>query len=79
MEPALAIPPTLEILTGEEVIALLRLDVGIADPQERLRNLTRRHQLPFINRGGVRVYRRSSLELWLTEREQGRKRSARRS
>lgn len=59
------IQPLPELLTAPETIAYLRLDIGEADPNERLRNLVRRHGLPAIKRGHLLLFRRSVVDEWL--------------
>jgi|GEM_PF-2832024 len=66
-----------EFLSEADVIELLVLNG--ANPREQLRNLIRRHQLPYIDRGGVRIFRRSSIDAWLTERERAPRRRAKRT
>jgi hypothetical protein len=76
METATITP---ELLTEAEAIAFLRLDTDAGNPKEKLRNLIRRHGLPYVDRGGVRVFRRSSIDAWLTERERAPRRRAKRT
>lgn len=73
-------PPTCcgkphEMLTDNEVIDLLRLDAGSANPRERLRNLIRRSGLPVIRRNGLRLYRRSAVDAWLAAGERPARRT----
>jgi hypothetical protein len=60
-------------LTPDEAIAFLRLDAAGGDARERLRNLIRRHGLPVIRRGPLRLFRPAALEAWLAAGERGRR------
>lgn len=57
------VPP--EIMTAEETIHYLRLDVDGRDPGERLRNLVRRQGLPMTRRGRLQVFRKTAVDQWL--------------
>jgi hypothetical protein len=61
------------LMTDDEVIAYLRLDVGSANPRERLRNLIRRSHLPVQRRGGLRLFRRSDIDAWLAGEKPGKR------
>lgn len=54
-----------ELMTPDETIAYLRLDVTSRNPREQLRNLTRRFGLPSVGRGKCRLFRRSVVDRWL--------------
>ena len=60
-----------EFLTASEVIELLRLGTDDRNPSERLRNLIRRHGLPVIRRGKLRLFRRSAIDAWLDDGQRG--------
>lgn len=60
-----------ELMTPDETIAYLRLDVDERDPRERLRNLVRRQRLPMIRRGRLQLFRRSAVDAWLDGEKQG--------
>jgi hypothetical protein len=61
------------LMTRDEVIAYLRLDLDDRDPTERLRNLIRRQRLPVIKRGKLLLFRRASIDAWLSAAETGYK------
>ncbi len=54
-----------ELMTGDETVSYLRLDVGSDNPRERLRNLVRRQGLPCIKRGRLLLFRRVAVDAWL--------------
>ena len=60
------VPP--EVMTADEVIRYLRLDVDGRDPAERLRNLIRRQGLPDVRRGRLQVFVKAAVDRWLEER-----------
>jgi len=51
-----------DLLTGPEVVALLRLDVGRRQPLEALRHLRRMRRIGFVKIGKAVVYPRSEVE-----------------
>ena len=57
------------LLTVDDAIAYLRLDVDERDPRERLRNLVRRQRLPCIRRGKLILFRRESVDAWTAARK----------
>ena len=57
------LPP--EMLTQEDLIRYLRLDVDERNPVERVRNLIRHQGLPVIRRGRLLLFRKSALDEWL--------------
>jgi Helix-turn-helix domain len=59
--------PIPDLLTRDETINYLRLDVDDRNPKERLRNLVRRQGLPEIKKGKLRLYRRSAVDAWLSK------------
>jgi hypothetical protein len=62
-----------EVLFSEdEVIKILRLDKDRRkrDPFSLLRTLRRRHGLPYIRAGKLRLYPKSALEQWIRQRNQ---------
>lgn len=58
-----------ELLTAEEAISYLRLDVDERDPHERLRNLVRRQGLPQCRRGRLVLYRKAAIDAWVDGRK----------
>lgn len=58
-----------QMLTADEAIAYLRLNVDGRDPHERLRNLIRRQRLPCIRRGKLMLFRRTSIDAWADARK----------
>ncbi|HUY36733.1 MAG TPA: hypothetical protein VMV69_28625 [Pirellulales bacterium] len=65
--------PLHDLLTPNEVITYLRLDVDGRDPAERLRTLTRHQGLPVIRRGRLCLYRLSAVDRWLDGDGKGRR------
>jgi excisionase family DNA binding protein len=61
-------PP--EIMTAEDAIRYLRLDVDGRDPAERLRNLVRRQGLPAVRRGQLQLFRKVAVDEWLAQSAQ---------
>jgi hypothetical protein len=61
------------LMTRYEVIAYLRLDLDDRDSAERLRNLIRRQRLPVIKRGKLLLFRKKSIDDWLSAAETGYK------
>ena len=59
------------LLTAAEAIAYLRLDTDGRDAAERLRNLIRRHGLPVIRRGSLKLFRRAAIDAWLDKGQRG--------
>jgi hypothetical protein len=57
------------LMTADETMAYLRLNVDERDPAERLRNLVRRQRLPDIRRGKLQLFRRSAVDAWLERRK----------
>jgi hypothetical protein len=53
------------LLTRDELISYLRLDVDERDPAERLRNLVRRQGLPAIKRGRLQLFKLADVNAWL--------------
>jgi excisionase family DNA binding protein len=53
------------LMTADETIRYLRLDVDQRDPKERLRNLIRWHRLPRIRRGRLLLFRKAAVDAWL--------------
>ena len=60
------VPP--EVMTAEDTIRYLRLDVDDRDPAERLRNLVRRQGLPMVRRGRLLLFRKAAVDQWLDVR-----------
>jgi hypothetical protein len=58
-----------QMLTADEAIAYLRLNIDGRDPHERLRNLIRRQRLPCIRRGKLMLFRRTSIDAWADARK----------
>jgi hypothetical protein len=56
-------PP--EMMTQEDLIRYLRLDVDDRDPVERVRNLIRHQSLPVIRRGRLSLFRKTAVDDWL--------------
>jgi excisionase family DNA binding protein len=63
-------PPTGDLLTAEEVAALLRVTPAWVYAQ------TRRHRIPHLRLGRYVRYRREALEAWMTEVEMSSSSSA---
>ena len=57
------VPP--EMLTQEDLIRYLRLDVDNRDPVERVRNLIRYQGLPVTRRGRLLLFRKVAVDQWL--------------
>jgi hypothetical protein len=57
------VPP--ELMTQEDLIRYLRLDVDERDPVERVRNLIRYQGLPVIRRGRLLLFRKAAIDEWL--------------
>jgi hypothetical protein len=57
------VPP--EMLTQEDLIRYLRLDVDDRDPVERVRNLIRYQGLPVTRRGRLLLFRKVAVDQWL--------------
>jgi len=57
------VPP--EMLTQEDLIRYLRLDVDDRDPVERVRNLIRYQGLPVTRRGRLLLFRKTAVDQWL--------------
>lgn len=57
-----------DLLTPQEAIQYLRLDAEPGDANERLRNLIRRHRLPVLRRGRLKLFRKESIDGWLSGR-----------
>ena len=57
------VPP--EMLTQEDLIRYLRLDVDDRDPVERVRNLIRYQGLPVTRRGRLLLFRKVAVDKWL--------------
>jgi hypothetical protein len=57
------VPP--EMLTQEDLIRYLRLDVDERDPVERVRNLIRYQGLPVTRRGRLLLFRKTAVDQWL--------------
>ena len=57
------VPP--EMLTQEDLIRYLRLDVDERDPVERIRNLIRYQGLPVTRRGRLLLFRKAAVDQWL--------------
>jgi hypothetical protein len=51
-----------QLLTGEDVIQQLRLDVGRKCPKEALKNMRRMHKIGFVRVGRRVLYRRQHVE-----------------
>ena len=66
-----------DLLTVPEVISYLRLDTDGRNSIERLRNLIRRHSLPVIRRGKLRLFRRVAIDVWLDAGQRGKQRTPR--
>jgi len=56
-------PP--EMLTQEDLIRYLRLDVDERNPVERVRNLIRYQGLPVTRRGRLLLFRKTAVDEWL--------------
>jgi len=56
-------PP--EMMTQEDLIRYLRLDVDERNPVERVRNLIRYQGLPVTRRGRLLLFRKTSVDEWL--------------
>ena len=54
-----------EMLTQEDLIRYLRLDVDERNPIERVRNLMRYQGLPVIRRGRLLLFRKTAVDEWL--------------
>lgn len=54
-----------EMLTQDDLIRYLRLDVDDRDPVERVRNLMRYQGLPVIRRGRLLLFRKTAVDNWL--------------
>jgi hypothetical protein len=57
------VPP--EMMTQEDLIRYLRLDVDERNPVERVRNLIRRQGLPVVRRGRLLLFRKAAVDQWL--------------
>ena len=57
---ALFVPP--EMMTQEDLIRYLRLDVDERDPVERVRNLMRYQGLPVTRRGRLLLFRKMAVD-----------------
>lgn len=57
------VPP--EMLTQEDLIRYLRLDVDERNPVERVRNLIRYQGLPVTRRGRLLLFRKTAIDEWL--------------
>lgn len=57
------VPP--EMMTQEDLIRYLRLDVDERDPVERMRNLIRHQALPVTRRGRLLLFRKTAVDSWL--------------
>ncbi len=55
----------LEMLTQEDLIRYLRLDVDERNPVERVRNLIRHQGLPVTRRGRLLLFRKTAVDEWL--------------
>ena len=64
------VPP--EVLTQEDLIRYLRLDVDDRDPVERVRNLIRYQGLPVARRGRLLLFRKAAIDAWLDVPPRGR-------
>jgi hypothetical protein len=72
------VPP--EMMTQEDLIRYLRLDVDDRDPVERVRNLVRYQGLPVTRRGRLLLFRKTAVDEWLdvpARRKYARSRSER--
>jgi hypothetical protein len=56
-------PP--EMMTQEDLIRYLRLDVDERNPVERIRNLMRYQGLPVTRRGRLLLFRKTAVDQWL--------------
>jgi len=56
-------PP--EMMTQEDLIRYLRLDVDERNPVERVRNLIRYQGLPVTRRGRLLLFRKTAIDEWL--------------
>jgi hypothetical protein len=56
-------PP--EMMTQEDLIRYLRLDVDERNPAERVRNLIRHQGLPVTRRGRLLLFRKTAVDKWL--------------
>jgi len=63
VEAVAFVPP--EMLTQEDLIRYLRLDVDDRDPVERVRNLIRHQGLPVTRRGRLLLFRKTAVDAWL--------------
>ncbi len=59
------------LLTDEEVISALRLDVGRKDPKSALHHLRRTKQLAFVRVGSRVVYRRKDVDAFIQAQRVG--------
>jgi len=57
------VPP--EMMTQEDLIRYLRLDVDERNPVERVRNLIRYQGLPVTRRGRLLLFRKTAVDEWL--------------
>ena len=57
------VPP--EMMTQEDLIRYLRLDVDERNPVERVRNLVRYQGLPVTRRGRLLLFRKTAVDSWL--------------
>jgi hypothetical protein len=64
------VPP--EMLTQEDLIRYLRLDVDDRAPAERLRNLIRHQGLPVVRRGRLLLFRKTAVDNWLDVTARGK-------
>jgi hypothetical protein len=62
-DAALFVPP--EMMTQEDLIRYLRLDVDERNPVDRVRNLIRHQGLPVTRRGRLLLFRKTAVDSWL--------------
>lgn len=63
------IPDLENLLTGEDVIRILRME-DYADPKDTLRKICRRRGLPYIKRGRDRLFERRDLQVWIEQQKE---------
>ncbi len=60
------------LMNDEDLIRYLRLN-NRPNPPEAVRNLIRRHKLPDLKRGHLRLFRRTDVDAWLASSDRPRR------